>query len=171
MKITERMAEDHKTFRKMISELDTAAASIQAGGEKKRLVRIVELFGDHLAIHSWGEDRFYNPAVREMVPKLPKGSWLTAAYMELLQKEHVALEKLAQRLEQEVKSSPMTPGWLETYGVLCQNLLAHIKKEEEDLFPLSEIVLGKDQLEKLSTQLELHRAEAPKSRIQTSHFL
>lgn len=165
MKITERLVGDHNTFRKMMEELDATVAVIQAGGEKKRLVRLVELFADHLIIHSWGEDHFYHPAVREIVPKMPKGSWLTVAYMETLQREHLFLDKLLERLEQEVKSHPMTPGWSETYGWFSQALLSHMKKEEEDLFPLTEIILGKERLEKLSMELEMNRCRAPKSRM------
>ena len=42
-----------------------------------------------------------------------------------------------------------------------------MKKEEEELFPLSEKMLGVEKLEELSQTLEKHRNDAPKVRLHT----
>ncbi len=167
MKITERMQGDHKTFKKMMTELDALVASSLDASAVRRLIRLVELFADHLIIHSWGEQTFFYPMALKAVVAKGRSSSLSPNYMDTLEEEHQAIENLISRLEKEVKASPPSSAWPKTYALFCEKILDHMRKEEEELFPLSEQLLGKSQLETLSLELERHRAEAPKARF---HF-
>ena len=165
VKITDRLIGDHKTFRKMLFELGQLAGDSVGPAESARLVRLVELFRDHLMIHCWAEDHFYYPAVRAVLPKAPSPFCLR--YMDQMGDEHRTIEASLDRLERQVRHHPPSPGWSDTYAVFFHEVRAHMKKEEEDLFPLSERLLGGEGLEQLSRTLEENRYKAPPIRLHT----
>ena len=163
MKITDRLIGDHKTFRKMLIDLDKIAGLPPQQQDSQKLIRIAELFKDHLLIHSWCEDRFYYPAVRKGFEK-DTGAF-TEFYMSRLEQEHRDVDRLMDRLEQEVKTQPLPSGWMATYALFCKQLLYHMHKEEHELFPFSESLLGAARLEEISQDVERHRSEAPAVRV------
>lgn len=165
VKITDRLIGDHKTFRKMLFELGQLAGDPVGPSEAARLVRLAELIKDHQTIHSWAEDHFFYPAVRAVLPKAPAP--LCFRYMDQLDDEHEAIEAALDRLERQVRHHPPAPGWSDTYALFFHELQTHMKKEEEDLFPLSERLLGDKALEQLSRTLEENRHQAPPIRLHT----
>ena len=166
MKITDRLVGDHKTFRKMLADLDAIADVKPAARDSRRLIRLVELFVDHLMLHAWCEDTFYYPVIRGALPGAPAP--ITANYMDHLDNEHHTVDGYLERLEREVKANPPVASWPQTYALFSKGLLAHMKKEEEELFPLSEQFLGTPKLEEISKELEKHRAQAPAVRLHSS---
>lgn len=162
MKITDRFIGDHKTFRKLLGEIDLLAAS--PSPDRKRLIRLVELFVDHLILHAWGEETFYYPAVAARAEKPP----LTRAYMTLLDEEHAVVDRVARRLESEARRVPLDAEWKASFAEFRKGLSDHMEKEESELFPLSETLLGVEALEEISRVLETRRSEAPKIRIHSS---
>lgn len=159
MKITDRFVGDHKTFRKLIRDLGLMAGAKPAEWDKKRLIRLVELFKDHLILHSWGEETFYYPAVRARVPD--KSPVVDKAYMDRLDKEHNSVDGTMDQLERQVKETPVAMEWPRTFQSFVDGLVAHMEKEENELFPFSEGLLGVAGLEELSDELERRRREAP----------
>lgn len=155
------MLGDHKTFRKIMSEIDILAGALIRGDDSRRLIRLVELFKDHLMLHSWGEETFFYPVVQSALEKKPAPP-LTNAYMDHLDEEHKVVDRFLMQLEKEIRAVPIAPTWPETYRTFCRHLVAHMTKEEEEFFPLSEGLLGEEKLEKLSLELEKRRSEAPK---------
>jgi hemerythrin-like domain-containing protein len=166
MKITQRLTGDHITFRKMLGDLNVIADKPAASRPMPQLIRLVELFKDHLQLHAWCEDTFYYPPVRAAVDQKPFPP-LNRVYMDHLDEEHKTVDGYLDRLEQEVKAQPPLGTWPQTYALFSKGLMAHMKKEEEELFPLSEQLLGVDQLEQFSQNLEKRRAEAPRARLHT----
>ena len=161
MKITDRLIGDHKTFRKMIAELDGMALLSPEKIDKKRFIRLVELFIDHMVIHTWGEDTFYYPFLRRAAEKCRVLPILSC--LDKLDEQHKAFDKIVIQLEKEVKTNSSASVWLHTYALFNGQLNSHMKIEEQEIFPLSEILLGEEQLEKLSLELEKRRADAPKA--------
>jgi hemerythrin-like domain-containing protein len=166
MKITDRLVGDHKTFRKMLADLDAIADQAPAQRDRRRLTRHVELFVDHMMLHAWCEDTFYYPVVRAALAGAPPP--LSVSYMDHLDAEHKTVDGYLERLEREVKANPIGAGWPQTYALFSKGLLAHMKKEEEELFPLSEQILGAQKLEEISRELEKSRAQAPAVRLHSS---
>jgi hemerythrin-like domain-containing protein len=162
VKITDRFIGDHKTFRKMLFELGQMAGEPIGTVEAPRLVRLVELFKDHFLVHAWAEDTFFYPAVRAVLPKAPPPFCLR--YLEELEDEHKAVESDINHLELQVRRHPPQIHWPDTYAHFFQALQTHLKKEEEQLFPLSERIFGAGGLEKLSQDLEENRYKAPPAR-------
>lgn len=162
MKITERLLEDHKTFRKIMSEIEViGAARPKDGPVDRRLIRLVELLVDHLIIHTWGEETFYYPAIQAVLRKDPH-PLISKQYLMSLSDQHQKIDELVFRLEKEIKTSNGPENWGVLYASFAGQLMAHIRKEEEELFPRSESLLGETRLEQLSLTFERNRSKAPK---------
>jgi len=84
-----------------------------------------------------------------------------------LDHEHKTIDGYVERLEGEVKAQPIVSTWPQSYALFSHGLLSHMKREEEELFPESERVLGISRLVELSDEIERHRSEAPKVRMHT----
>ena len=162
MKITDRFVGDHKTFRKLMKEIE----SIQNPNEdadRRRLIRLVELFVDHLLLHAWGEETFYYPEVGKAAAS--SKTVADSAYMKLLDDEHRSIDSVLQDVERMVKEAVVSPQWKSQYDLFKEHLVAHMTKEEEEFFPLSEKLLGKEGLERISDTLERNRSKAPSIRV------
>src|ERR1044071_2383704 len=162
MKITDRFVGDHKTFRKLIKDINQIAGQTPEEWDQKRLVRLVELFKDHMILHAWGEETFYYPVVASRLPE--RGPLINKAYMAQMDEEHRIVDSRLSLLEKQAKSTPISEEWTETYLTFITALAAHMDREETELFPFSEGLLGKEGLEQISVELEKHRREAPSVR-------
>ena len=166
MKLTDRLIGDHKTFRKMLADIEAIYGQPPVERDPRRLLRTVELFKDHLLLHAWFEDRFYYPAVLKDIDRFAGGP-VTTAYMNHLGHEHKTIDGYLDRLEAEVKGNPVTATWPQTFALFARGLSSHMRQEEEVLFPASEKALGADRLEALSQEIERQRPAAPKIRVHT----
>lgn len=162
MKITDRFVGDHKTFRKLMENIESIRNPSEEA-DRRKLIRSVELFVDHLILHAWGEETFYYPEVAKAAASAK--SVADSAYMKLLDDEHRAIDTVLQEVEKMVKEAAVSPEWRSKYDVFKEHLVSHMTKEEEELFPLSEKLLGKEGLEKISETLEKNRSKAPAIRI------
>jgi len=167
LKITDRLIGDHKTFRKMSGDIDAIVKSPPAQRDVRRLIRLVELFKDHLVVHAWFEDRYFYPELRRALTR-GAPSEITPAYMDHLDHEHKTVDGYVDRLEREVKGVPPSFGWPQTFALLFHGLKSHMRKEEEELFPAADALLGSERLEALSVEMERHRSEAPRIRAHAS---
>jgi hemerythrin-like domain-containing protein len=167
MKITDRLIGDHKTFTKMSQDIDAISNLPAAQRDRRKLTRLVELFKDHLLIHAWFEDTFYYPAIREALRTTAMPP-LNETYMNHLDHEHKTVDGYLDQLEHEVKSSPIVGTWPQTFALFFYGLKAHMRREEDELFPLSEKLLGEARLHQLSDDMEKRRKEAPAIRVHTA---
>jgi hemerythrin-like domain-containing protein len=156
MKITDRFIGDHKTFKKLIGDLDKLPAQVVAPEDARRLVRLVELFVDHLLLHAWGEETFFYPRVAQVTQN-------GGEEQHRLEREHGEVDALARRMEEEARKSG-GGDWRSAYDGFKKELLGHMTMEETDLFPRSESLLGAAELENISRELERRRSEAPRIR-------
>ncbi len=166
MKITDRLSGDHKTFRKMGGDMDALVQLPLQARDPKKLLRLVELFRDHVVLHAWFEDQFYYPAVRRALAG-QEAPPVNEAYLRHLEDEHKTLDGYLDRLERAVKARPPVPAWPQMYALFWHGLKVHMRKEEEELFPASERLLGAGGLEALSVEMEKRRKEAPPMRLHT----
>jgi len=155
VKITDRFIGDHKSFRKMLFELGQMAGEPIGQIQAPRLVRLVELLKDQFQAHARAEDEAFYSKVRTLIPQAPEP--LCVRLLGELEAEHQALVGAIDHLERQVRRSPPQPGWPDTYAHFFQKLQNHMKKEEEQLFPLSERIFGPSGLEKLSQALKENR--------------
>lgn len=162
MKITDRFIGDHKTFRKLMKDIESIE-NPNDEADRRRLIRLVELFVDHLLLHAWGEETFYYPEVGKAATS--SKTVADAAYMKLLDDEHRSIDSVLQEVERMVKEPAVPAEWRSKYVLFKEYLVTHMTKEEEEFFPLSEKLLGKEGLEKISETLEKSRSQAPAIRI------
>lgn len=159
MKIIDRFVNDHQAFRKLIRDIGQEAGKNPDEWDQKRIIYLVELFKDHLIIHAWKEETFYVPAVRASLPA--GGSIVTKVTMDQLDAEHQVVDGLMDQLERQVRERPMSPSWRTTFQSFIDGLSAHMEKEETELFPFSEGLLGKERLEAMANELNQRKSEAP----------
>src|SRR5690349_12451511 len=108
--------------------------------DRKKLIRLVELFVDHLLLHAWGEETFYYPEVANAAAAA--NAMADAAYMKLLDDEHHSIDAILRDVERMVKEPATRPDWRAKYDLFKKGLLSHMAKEENEFFPLSEKLLG-----------------------------
>jgi hemerythrin-like domain-containing protein len=162
MKITERLTADHRMFRKIIREVDGFTRKRLTKADKDRLVRLVSLLKRQLSAHAWFEDMFFYPVLREAVEtgdSLPQGT----LFMSVLDREHKAIEDRLGLLLAQLESETAFARWPRTFSFFFQELMAHMGKEENTLFPLAEKSLGAEVLEDLSRKADRHRSGPPRS--------
>jgi iron-sulfur cluster repair protein YtfE (RIC family) len=161
MKITDRLAGDHKTFRKLVRDIDTVTEQPPPARDRARLAHLARLLLDHLRVHAWFEDTFYYPAVRAVLADAPAPAAVDHAFLAHLEHEHKTLDGYAVRLDAETAAAAPPPAWPQTFALLMSGLENHMRREEETLFPFSEERLGTDALERLADEMERRRNEAP----------
>jgi hemerythrin-like domain-containing protein len=166
MKITDRLIGDHKTFAKMTQDIDDLTNQPAGQRDHNKVVRLVELFKDHLLIHAWFEDMFYYPVIREALRTKPMPP-LNQTYMDHLDHEHKTVDAYLDQLEKEVKHTPRVHTWPQTFALFAAGLTSHMRREENELFPLSEKLLGETRLHELSDEMEKNRSKAPAVRAHT----
>lgn len=154
MKITDRFVGDHKTFRKLIGDLDRMPARLENETDQRRVVRLVELFVDHLMLHAWGEEIFFYPKLAEA------GDAFEPQAARRLTHEHGDIDEGARQVEGEARK-PAGGEWRAHYDRFKADLVAHMTEEEQKLFPTCERILGAPALEAMSSELERRRREAP----------
>ena len=160
MRITERFTADHETFRKMLRELETIAEEPETVRDRKQLTRLVWLFKELLAAHEWFEDCFFHPFLQKALDDASASRAMRL--VDRLNNQHRIIEETLKRLEQKIDSGMSQ--WTDDYQLFSRRMRAHMEKEEAELFPLAEKLLGEGQLEKLAKEAELQREEAPWTR-------
>ncbi|MBI4397035.1 MAG: hemerythrin domain-containing protein [Elusimicrobia bacterium] len=162
MKITDRLSGDHKSFQKIIQQLESAIDAPPQARDPKQVIRLVELLKRHVALHAWFEDAYYYPAVRKEIARA-RHPEMTVEDMEALEKEHQAVDEQLDRLEKEANLRPLLGTWPLAFRSFCRYLSAHMRKEEEVLFPLSEKLMGAERLKTLAREVDAHRVQSPRS--------
>lgn len=161
MKITDRLASDHRSFEKLIADIDRLAGA-EAVPDPIRLIRLVELLSDLLSVHGWGEDNFYYPAVRRSISRFPDD--IDDGYMDRMGDEHAGAVMILREVEAKVKQSPPDPAWKEGFADFKKRIGSHIESEESVLFPLSEEKLGDGILTGAMELFDENRRHAPEAR-------
>lgn len=137
MTATEILKRDHDEAMQMIEQLESAEDGAQLQGAN------LELFGKlkgALGLHTLVEERvFYHP-----LANLPE----TQELIKESYKEHREVDELL------VKMSSPTDDWKAVLSDLKSKIEHHVEEEEGELFPLSEQLLGRDQLEAMGREIE-----------------
>ena len=162
VKITDRFIGDHKTFRKMLFELGQIAGEPVGQAEAPRLVRLVELSRISFSYHTWGRYLFSIPLSEPSSPKrlrlFASATWNSS---KMSTRPWKATSTTWSCRFAGIRLRPT--GRIPTRQV-SRYWQSHLKKEEEQLFPLSERILGAGGLEKLSQNLEDNHFKAPPAR-------
>lgn len=142
MKVTDRLIADHKAFRKILDDIDGVVRQSPGQRDVARLRRLAALLKRMVASHAQYEDGTYFPA-------LDKKGGLPPALLSHLSDEHKTIGGYLDRLETQVRIKPPSQSWPQTFALLSTGLKGHFKREEEEVFPASERLLGEEALHAL----------------------
>lgn len=138
MKATDVIKRDHRAAEALFNKFKKASQS-----EKEKMeTRIFEA----LTTHESMEDNYFYPALKELMAddKMLAG----------LEREQVGLEA-------DVLAARTIPGHRSArIESIIETVLAHAKKEESDIFPQAEKLLGEEELERLGDDMEPESAVA-----------
>ncbi|MCO5971659.1 hemerythrin domain-containing protein [Actinoallomurus soli] len=138
------LTEDHHELRQLLCELDHLTAP-------EPLWRsLVDLLIAEMIRHSVAEEAYLYPVVRD---RLPEGPRLLDPFMD----EHETIEALVRRLERhDLPSAELT----RVLAELRRNICAHMRSEEQKLFPPLTEHLGADELAALGRKAAEVKAKA-----------
>jgi hemerythrin-like domain-containing protein len=145
VKITDRLLADHKAFRKLLDDLEEDVKALPAQRDLAGLRRRVSLLKRMVVFHAGIEDKTYFPALDQAAAGVLPENLLAHSTQ-----EHKTIEGYLDRLEAQVGARPMAPSWPQTFALLSSGLRGHLKREEEEIFPVSERILGEKVLEALA---------------------
>ena len=141
MKATEELTHTHDVVRKVLEIFTPANPRFQES--IKTLQRTVEA-------HAWLQDEIFIPAL--------KGQPLIQInFLAELAQEHKDLDQMIRQL---LKTPPEQKKAVESFVLQIRTLIAaHVKKEQDALYPLAEQVLDTATLNKLRDEMERRKLE------------
>ena len=125
---------DHKAIRKIFTRFEKLDAKDHAG-QHAVVAELMKALKDHAAIE---EDHFY-PAVADA-----KGE--PAEKMDAASDEHDHMDKMADEL---AEMSPTAADYRQRFFKLRDELSAHMREEEREVFPAAKKALGTNELDHL----------------------
>jgi hemerythrin-like domain-containing protein len=131
------LKQDHEKVKGMIKQIEETDG--RSTGKREELFQTVV---DELTVHERIEEEIFYPALQkhEKAKDLVLESYV----------EHGVVEDLLDEISTiEVGDDK----WMPTFKVFRENLEHHIKEEEGELFPKTEQIFSKQQLEKLGEQM------------------
>lgn len=142
MEATKLLKQDHNKVKKILEELleTTARAKV-----KRR--ELLETLKQELQIHEKVEEKLF-------YPKLKKGD-SKEEIIEAYEEHHVVDVLLAEIENTEFNDE----SWKAKVTVLQENLLHHIKEEENEIFPKAHKKLGEKALNKMGEEIKAMKQE------------
>lgn len=142
--IVEVLTHDHR-------EVEELFAQFEVTTDAEELRKIRDQVVTELIRHSAAEEQHLYPAVRDHVPG---GDALADKEI----KDHNKVEEALKTLE---KMDTEDPGFVHTFRQMSNEVRAHIKEEEEDLFPQLREHTTPDQLRELGNKIQSAKKMAP----------
>jgi iron-sulfur cluster repair protein YtfE (RIC family) len=141
-KATDSLLSDHKMIRKLLENWQP---------DNPRYREISKTLERVVLTHAWFEDVVFLPAFQNE-PLLVK------KYLDELYEEHKDIDYFLNLIRKTVGPKELSAA-TKQFRAILEN---HLRKEEDALFPLAEIVLDNDGLNNLSAEMEKRQSEAQK---------
>ncbi len=148
------LTRDHQEVDRLFKQFEKLTDRAQKS-KQKIVMKIIR----ELAIHAAIEEMLFYPAVRTAALKATTRAGQKAAddILEALEEHHIVKWTLAE-LE---KMAPEDERYDAKVTVLIESVRHHVEEEQEELFPKSRKLLGKELLEELGTRMEKAKKIAP----------
>lgn len=137
--VIENLKSDHEEFRALGRAIESLMRGPAAQLDRGRLVRLVNEFKQKLERHSSSEDAELYPAVRGMIGK---SALIDHVYMNHLDHEHRSIDGHLSTLLEQISAERLMTGWGQTFAIFSVGLRSHMRREEEELFPEAQRLLG-----------------------------
>lgn len=139
----ELLKEDHRKVKKLLEQGDDTTENAV-----KTRTEVLEKIKSEMQIHETIEEEIFYPALKEH----SKTKDLTLEAYE----EHHVVDTIMAELE---GVEPSDETWMAKFAVMKENLEHHITEEEDELFPKTEQVLDKDELEQLGDRMQTRKEQ------------
>jgi iron-sulfur cluster repair protein YtfE (RIC family) len=158
MNAIELLMTDHREAIELVETLENADIDqLETASEETNPVRMhatsFNKLKNALLVHTQIEEQIFYPAL--------KGFDETSAIVETYYSEHDNVDAILAVLS---NLSPTDELWIGKIRELRENLYQHIDKEEKELFPQAEKLLGDKKLQELSRQIEEMKNSRPAAR-------
>lgn len=149
MTIIQQLNDDHAFFRETFAELDTLAGSPALEKTVLRASALVQNFRDRHRIHLHRESSVLFPSLLGYLQG-DQTHLTRSAVFHHFQEEHLDVGRKIYLLEQDLVSRPMTGTWLNSFRLLSDSLVPHMKNEDEVIFPVAARLMPQEQLETMA---------------------
>lgn len=139
MGLTSQLRADHAEFAVLGREIEAILRSSAPGHDREHLAGLVKKFQVRLDEHSRLEDDVFYPAVRGV---MGRSVLIDQKYMDHLDNEHRSIDGHLAKLVEQVTAPKLMLGWGQTFAIFSVGLRSHMRREEEELFPEAERLLG-----------------------------
>src|SRR5919197_1143226 len=131
------LRQDHRKVKGMVEEVEETGRR-----STKQREELFQTIVDELTVHERIEEEIFYPSVQkhEMAKDLVLESYI----------EHGVVDDLLDEISTIETGDEM---WMPAFKVFRENLEHHIKEEEDELFPRTERIFSKEQLEELGEQM------------------
>lgn len=133
------LRDDHRHVQSIIEELEKTTA--RATSKRKELLQTLK---QELQIHEKVEEKLFYPVMK-------KDKEANPLIIEAYEEHHLVDELLAKLEDTEFTDE----SWKAKLTVLKENLLHHIKEEEQEIFPIAREHLGKKRLQEMGEEMRL----------------
>ena len=147
MLATEILTKDHKEALNMIEQLEEA----EEGSSSH--VATFEKLRDALDVHMQAEEEIYYPALAK-----------TEEFSDILEENVPEHESVKENLAQMSELDPGTDEFQELLAEMKAAIEVHATNEEENIFPESIQLLGRDEIEAIGDEIEQLKGNAGMSR-------
>ena len=138
MKATDFLKKQHREVMKLFKEVEKT----EAPRERKRLMTDIV---SHLKVHTTIEEEIFYPAVKEIGTEKAEELMLEAV------EEHHVVDLVLEELPQV---DPAADTFEAKMTVLKELIEHHVEEEQDEVFPMAERKLGKEQITELGERLE-----------------
>lgn len=135
------LKKDHRLVEELFEKIN------KAGSEDKSL-KLFEQLCDEISLHAELEEKLLYPRFEQARE--------TRALAEESYKEH---DKVKEMIEELKSLAPLSDRFNKKLDEMKDDQLAHIQKEEKELFPLGEKVLSEDELYELGSEIQKMKQE------------
>jgi hemerythrin-like domain-containing protein len=145
------LREDHREVRRLFREYHGLAEGDGQGGDDARREKVERII-EELTVHTYLEDQFFYPRVRQEVPGL-------ADDMDRAKEEHHVADLLCEELGRMTSADA---GYDAKAAVLIDAVERHIDKEESSWFPQVRAALGRKELQEMGERMQAVRETVPR---------
>lgn len=153
MTLIDRLITDHTFFRDYLERLQETARTLPAEAGFVSSDQITHEFSSRIRRHARIENEILFPALQRVGSNDHRVKTV-AAFLLHGKDEHASIAKRQAEFHSAEEKNHPENNWRKRLGHFAEGLQLHMKKEEDEVFPLAQALLSADQLTDLDKKAE-----------------
>ena len=149
MALIQKLLDDHAFFRQYLDRLHEAAQTLPTGASLPASQNGTDEFTYRLRRHARIENEVLFPALQRAGTADDRIKNVST-FLDHGKDEHASVAKRHAEMKTSTEEQALDTDWRKFMGRFSNGLLTHMQKEEEEIFPLAQALLGQDRLTELS---------------------